>query len=335
MPRGITENDVWQAADALLLEGARPTIERVRLKIGRGSPNTVSPHLETWFRHLGARIKDPKSFSAPAHAPDPVAQAAQHFWEVAAASARAELKEEGDRIRADAATAVEAALADARAARVACVDADTRRQHTDNELAAARQRLDSMRQEHAAQTARLEAGKESAERELAAAAARAAELGKRSELLMQRLDAAVERADAADRRVAIELERERQARTKAEKRSDALERELTQLRSAHEAALGHTQQRLAEAMELEARAKSSLAVALTELAAVHAATAELRASLAESREQDKAAQQRLGSIEELLATMTRGRVAQDTVVPGPSDRRKPRAEPRAARKRVA
>ena len=42
MSRGITENDVWQAADALLLEGARPTIERVRQKIGRGSPNRLA-----------------------------------------------------------------------------------------------------------------------------------------------------------------------------------------------------------------------------------------------------------------------------------------------------
>ena len=30
MASGITENDVWKAADALLLEGLRPTIERVR-----------------------------------------------------------------------------------------------------------------------------------------------------------------------------------------------------------------------------------------------------------------------------------------------------------------
>ena len=44
--RGIQEADVFTAADALLAEGKRPTIERVRLKIGRGSPNTVSPMLE-------------------------------------------------------------------------------------------------------------------------------------------------------------------------------------------------------------------------------------------------------------------------------------------------
>lgn len=90
MATGITESDVWTAADALLLEGARPTIERVRQKIGRGSPNTVSPHLETWFRSLGARIQDPRAFAAPPDIPDPIVQAAAHFWEAAMAAARAE-----------------------------------------------------------------------------------------------------------------------------------------------------------------------------------------------------------------------------------------------------
>lgn len=54
--RGIQEEDVWGAADALLSEGLRPTIERVRQKIGRGSPNTVSPMLERWFASLGTRL---------------------------------------------------------------------------------------------------------------------------------------------------------------------------------------------------------------------------------------------------------------------------------------
>jgi DNA repair exonuclease SbcCD ATPase subunit len=115
--RGITETDVWQAADALLLEGARPTIERVRQKVGRGSPNTVSPYLDTWFRKLGARIKDPMTFSAPPAIPDPVQQAATHFWGAALASARAqvasELATEREAIDADrlAATEEKAALA--------------------------------------------------------------------------------------------------------------------------------------------------------------------------------------------------------------------------------
>ena len=108
---------MWQAADALLLEGARPTIERVRQKVGRGSPNTVSPYLDTWFRKLGARIKDPMAFSAPPAIPDPVHQAALHFWETALATARAQLVGELEAQRATlgdeqrAATEEKAALA--------------------------------------------------------------------------------------------------------------------------------------------------------------------------------------------------------------------------------
>jgi hypothetical protein len=44
--RGITAGDVERAADALLREGDRPTIEKIRAKIGRGSPNTINPLLD-------------------------------------------------------------------------------------------------------------------------------------------------------------------------------------------------------------------------------------------------------------------------------------------------
>jgi len=54
--RGVQEAQVWEAADTLLQEGLRPTIERVRQKIGSGSPNTVSPMLERWFATLGKRL---------------------------------------------------------------------------------------------------------------------------------------------------------------------------------------------------------------------------------------------------------------------------------------
>ena len=54
--RGVQQEDVWGAADALIAEGLRPTIERVRQKMGRGSPNTVSPMLEAWFATLGSRL---------------------------------------------------------------------------------------------------------------------------------------------------------------------------------------------------------------------------------------------------------------------------------------
>ncbi|MDM0078110.1 DNA-binding protein [Variovorax sp. J2P1-59] len=84
--RGIQEAQVWEAADLLLHEGLRPTIERVRQKIGSGSPNTVSPMLERWFATLGKRL-DGRGASVTdddAHRlPLAIVQAAQQFWDVA------------------------------------------------------------------------------------------------------------------------------------------------------------------------------------------------------------------------------------------------------------
>ena len=54
--RGITSSDVDRAADALLREGQRPTIEKVRAKIGRGSPNTINPLLDQWWSRLAGRL---------------------------------------------------------------------------------------------------------------------------------------------------------------------------------------------------------------------------------------------------------------------------------------
>ena len=60
--RGITSVDVDRAADALLRAGERSTIEKVRVKIGRGSLNTVTrcstlveplPGARRWTRRAG------------------------------------------------------------------------------------------------------------------------------------------------------------------------------------------------------------------------------------------------------------------------------------------
>ncbi len=92
---GIGERDVWEAADALLLAGARPTVERVRAQIGRGSPNTVTPLLDGWFKALGGRIQNPAGFRVESRVsamPRPVDDAATQFWEAALAAARTEIE---------------------------------------------------------------------------------------------------------------------------------------------------------------------------------------------------------------------------------------------------
>jgi len=78
--RGVQEADVWAAADALLAHGLRPTIERVRQQIGRGSPNTVSPMLESWFATLGQRLGVVQSDNAQDGVPENVLRLAQELW---------------------------------------------------------------------------------------------------------------------------------------------------------------------------------------------------------------------------------------------------------------
>lgn len=222
MARGITEDEVWKACDALLLEGARPTIERVRQKLGRGSPNTVSPMLETWFKHLGARIKDPRAFSAPASMPDPVHQAAQHLWEAAQAEARRDFDERLKAGLAEASASVDiekdrAALADAAAA-----SATTKANALQAELTQLREALEGERAAHAATAARLDDARlqsSDLQAELAQSRRAADDTRARADTAVSAAD---ERANGAERRAALEIERERVLRAKAEKSTESI-----------------------------------------------------------------------------------------------------------------
>jgi len=82
---GVQLEDVCAAADALLAEGLKPTIERVRRHLGGGSPNTVSALLDDWFARLPARLVGAQPAGAPREdeLPLSVVQAARQFWELA------------------------------------------------------------------------------------------------------------------------------------------------------------------------------------------------------------------------------------------------------------
>ena len=97
--RGISTTDVDRAADALLRAGERPTIEKVRLRIGRGSPNTITPLLDDWWSCLASRID-----AGPAalhRLPEPVAHAAEGLWLTAVAEARRRAQAESRSKRAE------------------------------------------------------------------------------------------------------------------------------------------------------------------------------------------------------------------------------------------
>jgi hypothetical protein len=57
MAVGVPENDVFAAADAVLARGERPTVERVRLELGRGSPARVGALLDQWWEQLAGRLR--------------------------------------------------------------------------------------------------------------------------------------------------------------------------------------------------------------------------------------------------------------------------------------
>jgi len=84
-PRGVQMDEVWAAADTVLGLGERPTIERVRQQLGRGSPNTVGPMLDGWYGSLAKRLHSPadsveQNDGAEGPLPAPVVRAAKTLW---------------------------------------------------------------------------------------------------------------------------------------------------------------------------------------------------------------------------------------------------------------
>jgi Plasmid replication region DNA-binding N-term len=77
--RGVRAIDVEQAAEALLRAGERPTIEKVRKRLGSGSPNTINPLLDTWWKKIGGRLQT-KSPAALERVPELVAHVAEALW---------------------------------------------------------------------------------------------------------------------------------------------------------------------------------------------------------------------------------------------------------------
>lgn len=136
----LTREDVFEAADALLLQGQRVTIDRVRQHLGRGSPNTIQEHLEAWWAGLGGRLRDIPGREFP-DLPEALARELLKLWTTALTSAhanvgeRARERDQGLGMREAAITLREAELADA--ARLAASKLQTQ----EDALAMAREQL--------------------------------------------------------------------------------------------------------------------------------------------------------------------------------------------------
>lgn len=80
MPRGITQEQVDKAADAILGTGKNPTVEKVRAALGTGSPNTVTRMLDVWRNQFAERLR---RLSALPEMPTPVGQTMVELWQLA------------------------------------------------------------------------------------------------------------------------------------------------------------------------------------------------------------------------------------------------------------
>ena len=264
--RGIQEAQVWEAADVLLHEGLRPTIERVRQKIGSGSPNTVSPMLERWFATLGKRLDGHGANLADGEAhqlPLAVVQAAKLFWDAArreadlvqvqqSESARRELElqrnalaqKEADLQQRETAfeqarVALDEALASSRQAVTAMeVQMHTQQQESARLLSDSEADVRRLRKAIDEAVASKEALREKAAMELGAAQRDAREAEQRHVAHERRLLADVDRERVAVRQAAADLAKEQKTRVAdleaARSAQEAASRTLQAEKAAHQ-----------------------------------------------------------------------------------------------------
>jgi hypothetical protein len=302
--RGIQETQVWEAADALVHEGLRPTIERVRQKIGSGSPNTVSPMLERWFATLGKRLDGHGADLADGEAhqiPLAIVQAAKGFWDAArreadqvqvqkTEAARRELglqrealaQKDADLTQREssfeqARVALEEALASSRQA-VTVIEAQmhTQRQESARLLSDSEAEVRRLRKAFDEAVASKEALRENAAMELGAAQRDAREAEQRHIAHERRLLADVDRERVAARQAAADLVKEQKAR--------AADHEAA--RTAHAAA--------EQALQAEKAAHREAAAAWS------LEQQEMRIDLATLRERGAAAEQRAADLGDRL-----------------------------------
>lgn len=306
MAIGVQDTDVWAAADALLQAGEQPTIERVRLHLGRGSPNTVGPHLKAWFRGLGQRLDAQQASSTT---PEPIARAAAQFWNAALDEARAQCAAETSGERAGLAQAQQ----DLQAARIALLQEQDRLRARETDLeegmraaraqaAAAEERLQAT-EAHLRESQRI-ADMLRGQVETARADERTLQQAMQQAQASHQaaLDAAHERHTTHERRWLVDLDNQRQATKMAQGELDQLRQNTARDAALQAEALATAQKQFQQLEHDITQAQAEASRFTAELHTQNQAAAVLRAGL-EQRNQDL--ETRIGDLREQLSVKDR------------------------------
>lgn len=247
-PRGVQIEEVWAAADAVLGLGERPTIERVRQQLGRGSPNTVGPMLDGWYGSLARRLQAPADPTDPVAdaetaLPAPVLRAAKTLWgramqyadERAAAQyaqARAGLGEQAEALhyakdelarekqRLDDRSEAYTIAMKARDAQI--VELGRQAQKLQQQLLTCQQMLDTARSDGAQLRQAADAERRRQEAKDAEHQSERSRLEERAQSQERRLNAEVDRARQESKRLALKLESDNKKAAKS--LADAVDR---------------------------------------------------------------------------------------------------------------
>ncbi len=260
MARGITESDVHTAADQVVANGERPTVERIRAHLGTGSPNTVTRWLETWWQRLGERLQSHHARLAVPGAPDAVAALAGEWWALALQSAQVQASQELVTDRAVLLTDQQA-LAQARerwAAEAAMLQAQIQASQDAERLASAQStqlqyRVDQLQDHLRALTderdaAQARAAQAETARQLAEDHLRTQEAAARTERA-----ATAQHVHAVEERAGVEIDRARQETKGLQKRIATLSRE-------HREALVAAQRSVEDALLQTSEARKELEI---------------------------------------------------------------------------
>ncbi len=237
--RGVQQHEVDAAADALIAERLRPTIERVRMKIGRGSPNTVGPMLEVWFASLAPRLG-----VGPAAVENGAPAAVRHVLETVWSAALSAAKGEAN---AALASDRESLALEREALEIARQDVTRHEAALAERAAALEQALELAKSQLREQTERLaqlktelvQAGQELAQaRESVVGLVKERDADRRSFADQQRAHAeerqrAEDRAAGTERRLLEEVDRARQETKQAKAAHADAQRQFEDLRASH------------------------------------------------------------------------------------------------------